>query len=304
MYLLSPVRPQKVLQKLFQNLCFHREIRKTIAIAFIALLNDEPRYALEAIQSLEGESLPASTTFPSTLIGIAPEISDLDSSSARPFFRRSRASSAATAIAMNLPVSAKVSDDNQSISPLVARRIIGTMSVLTKNASRLSLDILSNFDSNGEKVGTTCLDTMLSLLAKPQYSMSSSNLEDLLGVIESICSPLSTIPSKSNLEVAPSKKDIESAASAGKEYVAVPRAIVSKSMLKLLCSILRLETCKDSLFARVSNIARRLCRVESNRKCVLEELASVAHSLGSDAIRDLRSLRIRLNNAVQVSFRG
>ena len=73
-------------------------------------------------------------------------------------------------------------------------------------------------------------------------------------------------------------------------------------MLKLLCSILRLESCKDSLFAKVSNIARRLCRVEPNRKCVLEELASVAHGLGSDAIRDLRSLRIRLNNAVQVSF--
>jgi hypothetical protein len=302
MYLLSPVRPQKVLQKLFQNLCFHRDIRKTVAITFIALLNDEPRYALDAIQSLEGGSLAPVKSFPSSLIGTAPEMSDSDSSSARPFFRRSRASSAATAIAMNLPVSAKGSGGNESLSPVVARRIIGTMSVLTKNASRLSLDILSNFDNNGDTGGITCLDTMLSLLVKPQYSLSYSNLEDLLGVIESICSPLSTIPSNSNHEVAPSKKDIETAASAGKEYVAVPRAIVSPNMLKLLCSILRLESCKDSLFAKVSNIARRLCRVEPNRKCVLEELASVAHGLGSDAIRDLRSLRIRLNNAVQVSF--
>ncbi len=303
MFLLSPVRPQKLLQKLFQNLCFHREIRKTVAVAFIALLNDEPRYALDAIESLEGGPLDARKGFPSSLIGTAPEISDSDSSSARPFFRRSRASGAAAAIAMNLPESAKGSSDNGTLSPLVARRIIGTLSVLTKNASRLSLDILGNFESNVAKQGVnTCLDTMLSLLAKPQYSLSSSNLEDILSVIESVCSPLSTIPTSCANEVAPSTKDIETAASSGKEYVSVPRAVVSPSMLKLLCSILRLDSCKDSLFARVSNILRRLCRVEQNRKCILEELALVAHGLGSDAIRDLKSLRIRLDNAVQVSL--
>ena len=300
MFLLSPVRPQKLLQKLFQNLCFHRDIRKTIAITFIALLNDEPRYALDAIQSLEGESIDSSKIFPSSLIGTALETSDFDSSNAKPFFRKNRASSAATAIASNLPTSTKRSE-GECLSPVVARRIVGTMSILTKNASRLSLDILGNFDKNDDKSRTTCLDTMLSLLAKQKYSLSSSNLEDLLGVIESICSPLSTISIHSSNDTSPSKKDIEVAASAGKEYVPVPRAIVSPNMLKLLCSILRLESCKDSLFARVSNIARRLCRVESNRKCILEELASVAHGLGSDAIRDLKSLRIRLNNAVQVS---
>jgi len=82
----------------------------------------------------------------------------------------------------------------------------------------------------------------------------------------------------------------------------VPHAVVSPNMLKLLCSILRLESCKDSLFVKISSIAKRLCRVKSNRQHVLEELASVAHGLGCDAIRDLRSLRIRLNNAVQAHY--
>jgi len=300
MFLLSPVRPQKLLQKLLQNLCAHPAIRKTMAIAFIALLNDEPRYALDAIQSLGEGSLTPGDSFSSCLIGTVPDVLDSDSTNARAFFRKNRASSAATAIAMNLPLSAKRSALIESLPPVVVRRINNAMLILTKSNSRLSLDILNNFDKIDEKEGRiTCLDTLLSLLAKPKYSLSSSNLEDLLAVIESICAPLSTIMLDS---IAPSKKEIDAAAAAGREYVAVPRAAVSPNMLKLLCSILRLESCKDSLFAKVSTIASYLCHVEANRQCVLEELASVAHGLGSDAIRDLRSLRIRLNNAVQVSM--
>jgi len=176
------------------------------------------------------------------------------------------------------------------------------MSLLTKNASRLSLEILGNFENSNEKISMTCLDTMLGLLSNSHYSMSSSNLDELLSVLENICAPLSSIPTISSNDVEPSKKEIDTAAASGKEFVAIPRAVVSPSMIRLLCSILRLESCKDSLFARVSNIARRLCRVEKNREQILKELASVAHGLGKDSIRDLRSLRIRLNAAVQTHY--
>jgi len=114
--------------------------------------------------------------------------------------------------------------------------------------------------------------------------------------------PFSSIPTSVDNENLPSQKEIDAASAAGKEYLAIPRSSVSPGMLKLLCSILRLESCKDALFVKVSSIARRLCRVQANRMCVLEELALVAQSLGKDAIRDLRSLRIRLNNAVQTHY--
>jgi len=85
---------------------------------------------------------------------------------------------------------------------------------------------------------------------------------------------------------------------AKKEWIDVPRVIVSQERLQLLCSILRMETCRDASFTKVNTIARRLCRVEANRGYVLAELASVAHALGVDAIRDLKALRIRLDGAV------
>ena len=61
-----------------------------------------------------------------------------------------------------------------------------------------------------------------------------------------------------------------------------------------------MESCKDAYFANVSNIAKRLCKVEANRNCILRELASVAQSLGIDAICDLKSLSISLNDAAKV----
>jgi len=304
MFLLSPVRPQKLLQKLFQNFSYNPDLRKVVATSFISLLNDEPRSAIDAIHSLGGAVCPNST-FPSSLIGIAPESTESEPANSRSFFRRRRDTGAATAIAMNLPLSAITSGKTNVLPPVVARRIFGTLTVLTKNV-RLSLDILSNFDvqleNTDRKPHAAYLDTLLGLLAKTKYTQSSSNLGDLLGVIEGICAPLSTIPTDDVTENLPTKREIEAAASDGKEYVGVPRSIVSPSMLKLLCSILRFETCKDSLFSKVSVIARRLCRVEANRQCILVELASVAGDLGRDAIRDLRSLRIRLDNAVRLHY--
>lgn len=302
MFLLSPVRPQKLLQKVFHNLCYNPTIRKTVAISFTALLDDEPAYALDALQSLEGHSLSKEDHFSSTLVGTAPASQNTESLNSGQFFRKNRSGSA-SAIASNLPLSARGSNDSNCLPPVVARRILMVMSILTKAGSRLSFDILRNFEIGNENVNDTkCLETMLGLLSKPLYSMSSSNLDDLLSVIENICAPLGSLPTHFSTDVEPSKKDLDTAAASGKEFVTVPRAVVSPGMLRLLCSILRLESCKDSLFARVSNIARRLCRVEQNREHILKELASVAYGLGKDSIRDLRSLRIRLNAAVKVSY--
>lgn len=95
-----------------------------------------------------------------------------------------------------------------------------------------------------------------------------------------------------------SQKDIDEAASQGKEWIDVPRVIVSQERLQLLCSILRMEICKDTAFTKVNTVARRLCRVDANRGYVLAELASVARALGGDATRDLTALNIRISATI------
>jgi hypothetical protein len=299
MFLLSPVRPQKLLQKVFQNICFKPEVRKATCLSFISLLDNKPNYAVEAINKIDGSSPLSGNFFPPTLLGAAT-VNSYDDLLHNQFFKKNRSTSA-SAIAKNLPLSAKGSHSLKVIPSVVVRRIIGTLLVLTsKNASRVSLDILRNFGSSSS-MGATLLDNILGLLAKSSFSMSSQNLEDLLGIIENISAPLSFLPLDASDEFGPSEKEIEEAASSGKEFVAIPRAVVSPAMLQLLCSILRLESCKDSLFVKVNNITRRFSKVESNRKYLLKELASVASELGKDSIRDLRSLSVRLNAAVKVS---
>ena len=84
----------------------------------------------------------------------------------------------------------------------------------------------------------------------------------------------------------------------GKEWVRVPRPIIASNHVKALCSVLRLETCKDTSFHRVNQIIRRLCRIEENRISMLKELAYVAQGLGLDATRDLKTLNISLSETV------
>jgi len=138
----------------------------------------------------------------------------------------------------------------------------------------------------------------LDLLEKPRYSKSSANLEQLLNLLEIVVSPLSHIPKLGDDDAEISQKDMDEASSQGKEWVEVPRVKVSQERLQLLCSILRMETCKDTAFAKVNTIARRLCRVDANRGYVLAELASVARALGVDATRDLTALNIRISATV------
>ena len=310
MYLLSPVRPQRLLQKLFQNFSINSDIRHLLIKTFVALLNDEQTTALTAINSIGKEtncnekdrltllSEQKHVFPPSCLLGTAPDTRDTESANmGLTFFRRRQRTSTAAAIASNLPLGARCSLTENTIPPVVARRVVGTLTFLSKNAPRTSLDILNNF---GNESDMPCLDSLLGLLGKQSYSQSSSNLEDLLNLIESICVPLSSIPGDNDNYVDVPKKDLDSAADAGKEWVDVPRAIISPQKLHLLCTTLRLESCKDGIFVKVNNIARRLCKVVANRDCILRELASVAQSLGIDATRELRALRIRLNKAVEI----
>jgi E3 ubiquitin-protein ligase HUWE1 len=138
------------------------------------------------------------------------------------------------------------------------------------------------------------------LLGKPRYSKSSTNLEQLLNLIEIMVSPLSSLPRIGEEEHELSQRDLDGAASSRKEWVEVPRIVVSQSRLQLLCSILRMESCRDVAFTKVNSIARRLCRVEANRGYILGELGAVAQTLATDAIRDLRTLNIRMQDAVSL----
>jgi hypothetical protein len=132
----------------------------------------------------------------------------------------------------------------------------------------------------------TSFERLIGLLDQPMYVKCSANPDQLLSLL--VCAPLSHT----------SKHPQEAAALVGKEWVVVPRVEISQPRLQLLCSILRMETCRDSAFTKVNAIVRRLCRVEANRGYVLSELASVAHGLGIDALRDLKGLKIQMNASV------
>jgi len=155
-------------------------------------------------------------------------------------------------------------------------------------------------DGTEPREALSLFERLLDLLEKPLYSKSASNLEQLLTMLEGIVAPLSHLPKDGDRGVELNSRELNAVADEGKEYVDVPRPVVSPHRLKLLCSLLRLESCRDYSFVKVNTIARRLCRIEANRIYILRELASVAQGLGADAIRDLRSLSIRLTNAVQL----
>ena len=87
--------------------------------------------------------------------------------------------------------------------------------------------------------------------------------------------------------------------SPGREWVKVPRVVVSKRRLHSLVNTLRLESCKDSSFLKINTLTRRLSRVEANRITVLDELAMVAEGLGRAAILDMKAVNVRLSIAAK-----
>lgn len=316
MYLLSPVQPTRLLQKVFLNLCANPCLRDVFTSTLIKLLHEESSGAEASVEKLseeydssDGWRKSTDAHFsrqddfpPSMLLGAAPEVPELEAlnmSVSASLLRRRQGNGTAASLAANLPKSAGGANHASSLPPVVAARLVDTVLQLCKSPRVCLHTLVSVVKDDGDSSGgSTCFEKLIDLLDKPTYANSSSNLDQLLTLLESAVAPLSHISKRGDEEVEISQRDVDAAAAQGKEYVDVPRVMVSQARLQLLCSILRMETCRDTAFAKVNTIVRRLCRVEMNRGVVLAELASVAHSLGVDAIRDLRSLRIRMDHAV------
>lgn len=147
------------------------------------------------------------------------------------------------------------------------------------------------YNEDGTDGCPTCLDSLIDLFELDQYA-SPIFLEQLLSLLEVVVAPLSLLP-KDEIDV-----DLESPASTGREWVKVPRVEVGERRLSLLVNTLRLDI-KDTSFAKVNTITRRLCRVEANRDCILRELAGVAADLGRAAILDLKAVSVRLSAAAK-----
>mmetsp|Transcript_747 Transcript_747/g.1813 ORF Transcript_747/g.1813 Transcript_747/m.1813 type:complete len:4405 (+) Transcript_747:307-13521(+) len=318
MYLLSPVRPHKILQKVFQNISMNGNLRSILSSTFLNLLNDKKSGALFALDTtsnlykgpddwrkkMDGLFEGSLQDFPPTLlIGAAPEV--LENDGLNPnivLIRRRQTSDTAASIAANLPISSRGSGNEQFLPPVVSTRMVDTLLQMCKSSQRFCLDLLVkrmivDTTTDPSKIPTG-FESLLDLLEKPRYSKSSTNLEQLLNLLEIVVSPLSHIPKLGEDSIEVSQKDVDEASSQGKEWVDVPRVIVSQERLQLICSILKMEICRDTAFAKVSTIARRLCRVDANRGYVLTELASVARALGVDATRDLTALNIRISATV------
>ena len=307
-YLSSPVQPARLLQKLFHNLSSSPTLRSTFTAAFIRLLHDDCEGCRRAIEgfkqqcydgkeddwrSVIDKAFPVKDFPPLGLLGTAPDVPDsqhLSKDSYAALLNRKFGHSALSIVA-NLPRA----NSDVTVPPVVSARLLETLVVLSKSSPRYCIHMLTAYGKDG--AAGTSFEQLLDLLDKPKFTRSSANLDHLLSLIEVIVSPLSELPKLGQEDAELSESEVNAAAAAGKVWVDIPRIAVSQSRLQMLCAILRLESCRDTSFNKVNFIVRRLCRVDMNRGYVLEELASVAHALGSDAMRDLKALRIRMENA-------
>jgi hypothetical protein len=326
LYLISPVRPHRLLQKLFQNISCDATVRRVLLTSFVALLNGNTTLARSAVSSLTNASSGQDTKLPAishavvlfppkTLIGSAPDVSDMNqdahnNSGSMSMFRGRDAMniSAAATIASNLPASARGSDDD-NVPPVVARRMIDTLFVLSKSIPRVPVDILrtdhpemleEKKSDNENATQLSCLDQLLDLIGNSMYARSSTNLEQLLNLIETNVSVMNHLPLDASLAPELTEKDKETVAAARKEYVQLPRPVIAQGRLRDLCSVLRLGSCKETCFQKVNVIARRLSRVEHNRNIILLELATVARGLASSAIEDMKLLVVQLDGAAKL----
>ena len=316
-FLLAPLRPPRLPQKVLQNLCGKPELRLVLSTAVLKLLHEDGKSAASAVetysktysqdsgawQSEMDRLFPTLGFPPASLLGVAPEISqfdDLDSFSA-PFMKFKQGLGAAASVASNMPKSARGTPDSPELPDVVAARLIDALQQLCKSSPRFCSHALATnvamLASGSEEKEMTCLESMMDLIQRPRYLRSSTSLDQLLSLLETVVSPLSHLPRAGEEEDSISKKELDSAAAARKEWVDVPAVVVSPGRLQALCSVLRLESCRESAFMKVNMVLRRLCRVDSNRRHVLAELASVAHSLGEDAVGDLKALRFRMEEA-------
>jgi E3 ubiquitin-protein ligase HUWE1 len=315
LYVMSPIRPPRLLQKIFHNLLGVRALRSVCSSLFVYLLHDKRELALAAVESLTAaygvsdgwrrlmDQLFSPSDFPpSSTIGSTPAVSESDLSLGFIPGRRNQGNDTAAAIV----ASSNAGSSHYALPPAVCLRLVELLHQLCKNSSRFCYHLLvdQTFQIDSSTEGDTSFELLLDLLELPVFSTSASNMEHLLSVLESAVLSLSYIPKSGEDDAELSQKDIEAAKVAGKEWVEVPKVIVSQSRLQNLCSMLRSENIRDSSFTKINSIVRRLCRVESNRGYVLAELATVAGALGGDAVADLRALKVRLDQAAEHTKQG
>jgi len=307
LYLVSPPQPQRVVHKLFLNLSLRAESRGIFLYSLAALLNNDKQCITEVLKKVNkncsdaDEEDDVGANFPPfTLLGTGPELTESVNRYNLPMSRRRNGEHMSFTLSSSLPASARGSCGAESIPPAVARRIILMLTVLSKSSPRVAFSMLTASTEQSEDVvceGSTisCLERLLDLLEISLYSKSAANLEQLLSLLEIVASPLSLLPKEDQeVDLSPT------GSSPGKEWVKVPRVAVSEKRLHLLINTLRLESCKESSFIKINALTRRLSRVEANRDFILRELALVAQGLGADAIRDLRSVSVRLSSAAKL----
>merc|ERR1719356_236603 len=154
--------------------------------------------------------------------------------------------------------------------------------------------MIEDQSDSGEE-DTVC-EKLLDLL---RYTTTSANLEQLLGLLETVLAPLSLLP-KEDQEVDLSSERV----SPGKEWVKVPRIVFKPGRLHLLVDTRSREFCKDSSFVKINTLTRRLSRVEANREVILRELMKVASTLGLQSIFDMKLIGVRLRAAQRFSSKG
>ena len=305
LYLVSPLQPQRVVHKLLLNLCLHAESRDIFLYSLAALLNNDKQRITEILNKVNGNFRDEDTKDkvgadfpPFNLLGTAPDLAESVNKSNLLMSRRRNGENTTFTVSSSLPAIARGSCGIETIPPTVARRIILMLTALSKSSPRVAFSMLAASAEHSEDCeGSTvsCLERLLDLLEISLYSKSATNLEQLLSLLEIVASPLSLLPKEDQeIDLAPT------GSTPGKEWVKVPRVVVSEKRLHLLINTLRLESCKESSFIKVNALTRRLSRVEANRDFILRELALVAQGLGADAIRDLRSVSVRLSSAAKL----
>jgi len=206
------------------------------------------------------ESSRADEFPPQALIGTVSVLCD-DPGQRRGIMPYSRKRPGGSGITANSIPAGALGSNNGGCIPIVSRRIISALSALAKSSYRVSYTLIS---SNGPEVKDgedAACNRLLDLLGTPHYFTSSSNLEQLLSLLEIVLSPLSQLPSK-DVEV-----DLTTdRASPGREWVKIPRIVISPTRLHLLVGTLSRESCKDSSFNKIGTLLRRLSRVEANRE--------------------------------------
>ena len=313
MFLLTPVKPPRILQRVLSNFCENKPMRNSVTAAFVWLLHSNGHAADSAIEDY-GESYENTQSLhwrahvdkafafeqqfpPARLFGAVPNVpdSDLCNMNLSPSFMRQRQGlGAAASAAGHLRQPNDAPHASAKTPPVVTGRVLETLIHMCRN-TKFCLHLITHEVVPAQSIGSavTCFGKLLDLLKESAYTTSSTTLEQLLFLLELCVYPLLHLGKQDDHENSSPPTEAEE-----NGYADVPRIEVSTEQLQALCSTLRMESCRDAGFSKVNSIARRLCRVEANRSKVLAELAQVADRLGSDAYQDLRTLRIRMERVV------